>query len=182
MKEEIDWLGLTGWKPITHYSVIWKEMFSFQWRRRQTIHSINHSFIHQKKLNFSFCSFSNHCFHWLMDELKEYYNSNCYIGTSYRGDTLSNSQFDEMNKSLICEWNQLTLRWVSSGWWGQYNCLRSIIPFFFFSFFSSEWEERRKRRRNEEPGGTKRMYWMKWKHSRGGAEGAIQSLSIKQRN
>ena len=23
-----------------------------------------------------------------------YYNSNCYIGTSYRGDTLSNSQFD----------------------------------------------------------------------------------------
>ena len=29
---------------------------------------------------------------------KEYYNSNCYIGTSYRGDTLSNSQFDEMNK------------------------------------------------------------------------------------
>ena len=33
---------------------------------------------------------------WLIDSLHfiKYYNSNCYIGTSYRGDTLSNSQFD----------------------------------------------------------------------------------------
>ena len=28
----------------------------------------------------------------LIERLK-YYNSNCYIGTSYRGDTLSNSQY-----------------------------------------------------------------------------------------
>ena len=27
-----------------------------------------------------------------MEWINDYYNSNCYIGTSYRGDTLSNSQ------------------------------------------------------------------------------------------
>ena len=50
----------------------------------------------KRKVSFHFTlSFLFISFH-LWNELKRYYNSNCYIGTSYRGDTLSNSQFDLM--------------------------------------------------------------------------------------
>ena len=47
---------------------------------------------------FFFLNQWNSFLNWCWWKEKEYYNSNCYIGTSYRGDTLSNSQFDEMNK------------------------------------------------------------------------------------
>ena len=52
--------------------------------------------------------------------MNEYYNSNCYIGTSYRGDTLSNSQFD-------LRINQMTLVWFLRGRGGQYNAAAQFI-------------------------------------------------------
>ena len=67
MKEEIDWLGLVGRKPITNNSAIKKDL-SFLWRRQQTIHSINHSFIQHnqiKNLKFSICFCFIQQFWWM---------------------------------------------------------------------------------------------------------------------
>ena len=44
-------------------------------------------------MNWNWFEFKFHLIKLAIQQIEKYYNSNCYIGTSYRGDTLSNSQY-----------------------------------------------------------------------------------------
>ena len=74
--EEMNWFGLLGRKPITHYSVIWRVKLFNEGGNKQSIQFII-PFIKQKKINFLFFDFIpfNSWIEW--DGIEEkYYNSN----------------------------------------------------------------------------------------------------------